>query len=417
MGSRKFIILLLTGVVLATMLACNITTVTPSPEPGVVTDSPEAILPPPAAAFLRVAYIKSGNVWIWTEGGSSMQLTYSGDAAGPKLSSDGLLVAYNRNGELWEVNADGSGERVLVDATYLASLVVTPGDSVVVNTITWFPGTHILAFDTLTIAGEAGYRIQRFDLNSLNADGAANMVIALRAPNEGGIVYFSPDLTTLALVQPGKVLFLGTSGAYLRDGLSFPTVLTYSEWMYVPTLVWLPDSSGVRVVVPAHDPLGDPSEVTTVWDVPVSGTASVLDSFIAAPAFASSPVLSPDARKVLYLAPSGGNYTLQVREFGGLDTGFTYASAGEIGIVDWSPDSIRFVYWLPMQANTYLGALGAISNSVSDTGPNASSVRWIDENRVIYIGDGGELRYRPVDGTSSVIDSGVSGYDLGRVVY
>jgi len=66
--------------------------------------------------------------------------------------------------------------------------------------------------------------------------------------------------------------------------------LTYSEWAYVPDVAWLPDSSGIRVIIPASDPLGDPTEVTTLWNVPVSGSATVLDTFVAAPAFASAPL-------------------------------------------------------------------------------------------------------------------------------
>ncbi len=115
--------------------------------------------------------------------------------------------------------------------------------------------------------------------------------------------------------------------------------LTYSEWAYVPDVAWLPDSSGVRVIIPASDPLGDPTEVTTVWNVPVSEFATVLDTFVAAPAFASAPVISPDGSILLYLMESSSNYTLQVRQVGVSDTGYTSAETGHIGIVNISQDS------------------------------------------------------------------------------
>jgi hypothetical protein len=61
--------------------------------------------------------------------------------------------------------------------------------------------------------------------------------------------------------------------------------------------------------------------------------------------------------------------------------------------------------------------VGEITSSVSDISPDANAVRWIDSSRLIYITDSGELRYRPVDGVSSLIDSNVSEYDLGWVIY
>ncbi len=423
--NKKPILLLCISILtlLAAILACNapVTTATSVPGdggggPGPVTVTEPPVLPPPAIAVLRVAYIKGDNVWVWTEGTGSSQLTAAGGASAPVLSSDGLVVAFLRSGELWAVNADGSSERQLVSAAFLSTLV-TGADTAEVKDHVWIPGSHIIGFNTLVVAGEAGYRIPQYDLYSCNADGGTDMIVALDAPGSGGVPYISPNGSVIALAQPDKIIFLDVSGAFLSVALTFPNVLTYSEWMYVPKVVWLPDGSGVRVVIPASDPLGDPTEVTKVWDVPVSGTATVLDAFVAAPAFASAPVLSPDGNRVLYMAESGGNYNLQVREVGGLETGYTSGPTGQIGVVNWSPDSIRFVYWLPQHSTTYIAAVGVIAFSVSDTSPTASSVRWIDDNRVIYIGDGGELRYRPLDGASTLIDSNVSEYDLGRVVY
>jgi len=408
---------------ITSILACNapVSTVTSIPEdggggPGSVIVTEPAVLPPPAIAVLRVAYIKADNVWLWTEGTGSSQLTAAGSAKNPVLSGDGLVVAFIRSGELWVVNADGSNERQLVSNAFLSGLA-TGGDTAEVNDLVWMPGSHTIYFNTLVVAAEVGYRISQFDLYSINTDAGTIAVTTQESAGSGGVPIFSPDGTVVALAQPDKIIFLEVTGAFWNVALTFPNIMTYSEWTYVPEVVWLPDSSGVRVVIPASDPLGDPTAVTTVWNVPISGAATVLDTFIAAPAFASAPVISPDGSEVLYLVENGSDNNLQVRQIGGLDTGYTFAAAGQIGIVNWSPDSTRFIYWLPQPSNTYIAAVGVIAYNVSDSSPNASSVLWIDNNRVIYVGDSGELRYRLVEGASGLIDTGVTEYNFNFWVH
>jgi Tol biopolymer transport system component len=279
------------------------------------------------------------------------------------------------------------------------------------------PGSHTIYFNTLVIAGEAGYRIPQVDLYSVNADGDGDAITTQESPGSGGVPYFSPDGTIVALAQPDKIIFMEVTGAYWNVALTFPKILTYSEWMYVPEVVWLPDSSGVWVVIPASDPLSDPTQPSTFWNVPISGSPSVQTTFVAVPAFASAPVISPDGSKVLYLGESGGEDNLQVLQVDGLDTGYTFAESGQVGIVNWSPDSTHFVYWLPQPATTYIAAVGEIAYNVSDTSPIAIAAQWIDDNRVIYIGDSGELRYRTVDGISSLIDAGVNEYNFAFWVH
>jgi hypothetical protein len=415
---------------LASILACNVPAVTSTPilsspdiegiSPGVVTDTstPElapSVLPPPAVDLLRVVYIKGDNVWLWTEEIGTRQLTVSGGARKPRLSGDSLVVAFLRSGELWAVNADGTNERQLVSAVFLSSLA-TGGDTAEVNDLVWKPGSHTIYFNSLMVVTEAGYRIPQADLFSSDADAGVDAVTSLESMGSGGVPYFSPDGRIVALVQPDKIIFLEVTGAFWNVALTFQNILTYSEWSYIPEVVWQADSSAVKVVIPAHDPLNDPSEVTTIWNVPVSGSASILDTFIAVPGYASKPLLSPDGNQVLYMAGSGSDNTIQVRQIGGLDTGYTFAAAGQIGILNWSPDSIHFVYWLPDLSTTYVAEVGVAANYVSDISPDARLIRWIDSNRVIYISNSGEIRFRPVDGVSNLVDSNVSDYDFGFVV-
>ena len=120
---------------------------------------PSPTLPPPTPTqqALRVAYVKNGNVWLWTQGGSTQPLTTAGYVVSLDLSGDGQMVAFQRetipfHPELWAVNSDGTGERVLVSAAdFLALLPGSPNPNAAgigPFQYGWRPGTHILAYNT-----------------------------------------------------------------------------------------------------------------------------------------------------------------------------------------------------------------------------------------------------------------------------
>jgi hypothetical protein len=400
---------------LASFLACNapVTTVTPVPDvggggpgSGIITETPE--LPPPAIAVLRVAYIKGDNVWLWTEGSGISQLTAAGGAMAPVLSGDGQKVAFLRSGELWAVNADGSNERQLVSAAFLSTLA-TPGDTAEVKDHVWIPGSQTIYFNTLVVAGEAGYRIPQVDLYSVNADAGADEVTTQESPGSGGVPNFSPDGTLVALAQPDKIIFKDVAGTFRSIALTFPNILTYSEWSYVPEVVWLSDSSGVRVVIPASDPLADPTQPSTFWNVPVSGSSSVLTTFVAAPAFASFPYISPDGELVLYMAEIPDGLDLHTIRSDGTDTFYSSFAIGGVELVGWTPDSVHFMFWrVPTQVS--IMAVGE-DLALGDT-PVVTDVKWIGSARYLFLNTN-ELRIGILGEASSMIDAGVTDYNLG----
>jgi hypothetical protein len=425
MSRRTFLTLIGVAGLLAAVLACSINpdpiTSTPggpgsvaasdTPEEATVTEPP--ILPPPAMALVRVAYIKGGDVWLWTDGVGSMPLTFSGGASDPTLSPDARVVAFQRDGELWAVNSDGSAERQLIDASFLSGLVTAP-DTAEVNDVIWEPGAHRIYFTTLTVAGIAGYRIPRFDLYLLDADAGIASLMYLEAPGSGGVPYVSPDGRVVALAQPDRVVFLEVTGAFYTVVMTFPSVSTSSEWPYVPELVWLGDSSGVRMVTPAPDPLGDPTQLSTFWDVPVSGTPTALTTFLAGPVFMSFPYVSPDGSHVLYMAqPSAGLADIHTIRSDSWDTFFGSYPSDSIGLLGWTPDSQHFMYWqVPTQAR--IMAIGE-DNPLGDT-PVVGDVQWVESLQYFYL-NGNELRRVYPGFASTLIDSGVTEYDWGVYVY
>jgi hypothetical protein len=101
--------------------------------------SPRQTRQPPLPSGLVVAYIKSGNLWLWREGVARVQLTFSGVDSDPRLSPDGQVIVFRRGEELWAVNAVGGGERQLISNAFLASLVGPGVEAVRIGPMAWNP--------------------------------------------------------------------------------------------------------------------------------------------------------------------------------------------------------------------------------------------------------------------------------------
>ncbi len=392
------------------VLACSIPGLTETPvvtePPGTTTDTPAS--PPPPSAELRVAYARLGDIWLWSEAGGSNRLTYSGGAFDPRISSDGAVVAFRRGEELWAVNSDGSNERVLVGASYLATLVPPDYGTGVLHWFAWQPSTHVVYFGA-SAQGEA-YTVPVLDLHRVDADASAPPSLLLPA-GAGGWGYFSPDGRYLALSQPEAIVLFDTLNGSINSLLSFEFVMTYSEWFYLPEVTWKADASGFWTVIPAHDSLGVPTEPTEVWYVPLAGGAALIDSFVAAPVFVDFPRLSPDGTRVLYTQESGGSYTLLLRQIGGAETTILTGSGGQFGTIGWAPDSTQFAYWNPLPANAYYGYPALGFSFVSDVGTEAERVRWVDPSRLLFLA-GGDLRLRTGPASGLLIDHSVDSYDF-----
>lgn len=367
-------------------------------------------LPPPAMAVLEVAYIKSGNVWVWVEGSGSHQVTSSGNAGNPVLSGDGTLVAFTRNGELWVVGADGTSEHVLVNAAYLATLASASYESIIVDKVVWRPGTHVIIFTTMSIAEGSGYQMSRFDLNGIDADTPGAAVVNYAVADKGGNPYPSPDGTIIALAQPDKIVFFNPDGLVATAALTFPNILTYSEWVFVPELTWLSSGDAVRLVVPAADPLSSPTAPSQFWNVPVSGSPTILASFVTAPTFVGQTYISPDGNNVAYLWENSGDLDVHSINSSGTDTYYVNYPSGSVGLLGWTPDSIHFMIWTPTQQIPNYISTGTPMGLV-DT-PTGTHIQWVDSSRFLFL-NGSELRLKSMESSSTIVDSGVTEYSHG----
>ena len=382
-------------IVAGTMTAMAASGVTPS-----VNESPPGSLP--AGAGLRVAYVKDGDIWLWVEGSGALRLTGAKSDSDVRISDDGQVVAFRRNNEMWAVNADGSGARPLVGLAYLGSLMPAGGGQVLVNTFEFLPGSRIVFFNT-GVQGEAFFAPQ-FDLHRVDADNPTPL--ALLQPGAGGAFYFAPNRARLAVVQPEKINVVNVDGTGWQTVFGFTQVSTYSEWFYLPEVVWMPDSSGLKAVIPPPDPLGNPAATTRFMYISADGSMTAqLAAFLAAPVFVSPPHLSPDGDRIAYLRENGANLELHVVDSSTTDELYTSYAKEAIGLVGWAPDPVSFVFWMDNPQALQLGRLGGSPVPLTDA-PQASAPRWISADRFLFFSNN-ELRLRRLDAPSNLIDSGI----------
>src|SRR5689334_19854087 len=188
-------------------------TITSTPEPVA------AFTPIPEPTTLRVVYSRAGEIWIWNEGGKPLKLSNSGIDIQPRISSDGKIVVFARNNELYAVNADGSNLRKIVSKEYLNPYRPKDYKWIWADYYDWMLDTHILYFTTKSQLGDDGFPIYQFDLHRVNVD-TGEVSIVLPA-GQGGIPYFSPNGQTLAVAQSEGIILANVDGTNWRKVLTF----------------------------------------------------------------------------------------------------------------------------------------------------------------------------------------------------
>jgi WD40-like Beta Propeller Repeat len=412
--------------VLFITMACSLTgilpipsTEPPAPPPGGVTPgagiTPEGgitpgvtLIAPPTVPLFQAVYGKSGNLWRWVEESAPAQITATGMDSLPQLKPDGTQVTYLHGKELWVADVDGSAAHVIVTQAFLDSLIEPDTLAIGIQWFQWDPLYPGIFFSTY--AETYAYTLQRFDLWGVETSGSTPPVL-IEAPGNGGPITFSPDGNLYAISLADRIVLKVRSGGTHSTPLTFPNVMTYSEWTYLLDVVWLPDSSSFRVVIPPEDPLYYTTALTYFYDVPVSGTRTELASFIASPAFFSRPRISPDGQIVAYMRDNGSNTDLYLN---GLTIGnvlYTSYTANQWDVVGWAPDSSHFVYWMNDTRSLWLAAIGSPAVPLTDT-THAADVQWVDFFRLFFL-SGTDLRLGTAGGASTLIDTGVDGgYDF-----
>ena len=415
---------------LATIVAATLTAITsendaPAPLATEAPEMPTETSSPAAPAFippraLQVAYIKNGNVHIWTEGEGSVALTGTGDTIQVSISEDGQIIAYERRdpddyftSELWAVNTSGpTNARVLVSQAEMDTLKAAspynnaPGISI--DLIEWRPKTHDLYYSTVPVYEGPGYSPGK-DVRIINVDTMEKRTIF--DYGQGGRFHFSPDGNQLAFSNPDHISLANADGSNLRANvLTFPLVSTYSEYRYHPRPIWAADSGSLRVTIPPEDPLAEPTPPTGLWYIPTDGSPAVLmGSFSGIPFAWPDNAISPNLDRVAY-AKIIGEPTANQRELhiANLDSSgdYIFTSGGSANITNWTPDGTRFIFLLNngSDLSMYLGTLATGEASLIATiASTVQQMSWVDNSRFLFFyqyGGDRELRISNVGGTN-----------------
>lgn len=369
----------------------------------------------PNSGQLSLVYIKDNNVWLWVQNGPHTQLTVSGDANDVRISSDGCRIAYNRSfanplydpnvgfampenlQELWVMASDGSGAHVLADANFFAAQP-PPFENTIFSLydFEWQPGSYTLAFNTDILHEGVGQSLGN-DLYTVSADGGAPTML-LGYAQAGGRFAFSPDGQQIAFSSATAVGVINADGSNFRSNLiTYPLVLTYSEYAFSPIFRWGPDSQSLMVAVPPEDGLAQPANgvypETDLWYIPLDGTLAFQAGAVQNVPLAFNDLqFSPDAGRIAYprpLDPSGEPRELVIALSNGSNE-LPTIQVPAIRFEAWSLDNSQYIYSY-YDPNMHL-FLGNVSNanvspiSTLDAFPAvAAEVQWVEGSTFILL--------------------------------
>jgi hypothetical protein len=413
-----------------TALAPTLPPATDTPPPTeTATEAPPTATPEPFACVVVysdfAADTGAGSITCLGGDGAPRVLATANRPASPLISPDGTLVAFSVEvaeglSQLWVVSAAGGDARPLVGADQLPSadpnLVNSPGH------YEWLAGTHTLAFDSrfYFVAGPVGpgEYINR-DLWTVNADTGA--VSAVLPAGAAGAFAASPDGQNIAISRAEGLDLVNADGTNYRQNLiTFPSILTYSEYQYKPRPQWAADGTFFNVSIPSADPMA-PDASTALYRVAVDGTVTPLGVVAANTVFGGAinpPHFAPNGQFAVYsqgLADGSGDvmHTLQFLAVGGFGDTAVGPEQGRQGW-GWSPDSALFAYSLfPDGVTGQLFTTGTTVDSVTPLAAGLTALRdleWEDGNSLVFLGiiGGGDVwsLYRQTLGSDAVLLAG-----------
>jgi len=366
--------------VLQTAVAATLTASASVSNPGVTVSAPtpagpatEAPAPPTAAPTLApptavcFVAIADGSTVLCQNGPDQIEIANTspvGTVSRVAVSPDGGLVAYtvaqiDGTAQLWAVNADGSNARKLVGKEQLPT-----SDPTFVSwprVIQWQAGTHTLFFDTgWTPTGGIGGPGEYINADLWKVDADTGDLTQLLTPGSGGFFSVSPDGKWVAVSRPEDIRLISADGGTVRSGvLTFPAILTYSEYAYKPQVTWSNDGAFFSVFIPSPDPL-DPLANATFFRVTTDGTAQALAAIGGNFVFGSLVGgFSPDGQRFIFDQIQGESHYLNLVSFDNSQNWVIQQPAGITAMLGWSPDSQRFAYAVLDQGIFVTGLDGA----------------------------------------------------------
>ena len=372
----------------------------------------------PAAAGCKLAYADGDTLYCLPNSGTPQTLATGPGLSGPALSPDGTLIAYSiviTEGvtQLWVASVSEGGEapHLLVGQDQLPSADGSQINSP--NHYQWLAGTHTLVFDTRFIptGGPTGPgEYIHGDLWTVFADTGALSTL-LPGSDESAIFAASPNGHTIAVSRGTGIDLIDVDGSnHHQNVVTFPTIVTYSEYTFKPRPQWSADGSFFTVAVPSHDPMAADSSVA-LYRVTAAGAATpygtVPGNFVFGGGIQMQ--IAPDGAHAAFSRgdPAGGPESLHMLaiQSDALGDEVFDTQSGAVGW-GWSPDSDVYVYSV---VPTTDGGGKAYATGPGVESPHAFAedltalrdLHWVDGNTVVFlaqIGGGPWTLYRTITG-------------------
>ncbi len=339
-------------------LACSSTTLPATPEPASATETVSVLAPAPGSAP--------------TENSAPGQETVPDGALS---APSGLRVVYLRDGNLWSWT-EPAGIVQLTDTGDISTLR--------------------LSNDGQSLAYMRGSEVWIVGIDGQNARLLATQ------KDTGGVLWFAPNGSLLAVSTQDHIDVIN-----LQEGGS-TTVTTYPGIQdgYAPEVVWAPDASGFKTVIPSQTRTGQ-AQFLFVF---TNGTVANLAKFALVPLSESLPHLSPDGGYIIYAAKlNEGKESLYLMDSSGATKPYGEA-ASHVRALDWLPDSRHFAYTFEDSSRAFLGNVAGSPVEIALEG--YQELRWVDEERFLGLQDD-SLYLGDINGGKTLIDMQVSDFDFG----
>jgi hypothetical protein len=355
---------------------------------------------PPVPLAGAVAYLSAGNAWVMRDTSAGRRpLTTEGDLDGRvfDLSPDGRQLLYSRRldgdvktpiNQLWLANTTIVGEAPI-------SLPIRG-----VLYAGWSPdGTRIAYSTAERTASSPGWRANN-DLWLIRPGDPISQATQVISASTAGVYSWwgttfewAPDGRQLAYAradQIGAVDILSATTIVLAD---FTAYRTHSEWVWVPSLTWSPDSRFVAAAVHGPPVAGEPapavgqvepqdSPVFDLWlfaaDGSVKARVAEQVGMWTSPAWGRAGILYGQAVNPLQTVDS--RYELILRDRDGSNPRRLFPVAGEPGVeappqIAWAPDGQEFIF--VYNGNLYLADVqGTPPRQLTSNNQN-NRPRWV----------------------------------------
>jgi hypothetical protein len=368
------------------------TEISPDESPAVEDDVP-----------LRIVYfLPEDGLYLWARGDDrGRQIVEAADIGDMRMSRDGRYLAYTipldfSAAELWVIDLESLETRLLLDEAALRALA-PDAFALYFSQLAWVPGQDALAFGLAETFEEGPGSVIHGQLRVLDLEDRTNRLLVDHG--DGAYFVYSPDGRWITASTPTTVHLYRASGELERaDLLTFGFVATYSEYAFVPTPLWSPDSSYFLVNIPSSNSLDESPEPARLWRISAEFGADLVAEYWPWYLFGlmEAQFISPDFSQLVYTRevgePADPERELVLRD---LESGAERVIAvGNYQFSGWSPDS-EWLIWDEYGENERLHLHNRMTGEGEQSESRILSFQWVDDVWAIFderVGDTWQLQ-------------------------